>query len=178
MIEDPLGQALRQSPARPAASAKDAMVAGRMPRSQRPQRAQQIADRALTDGENAGQGKDHQTEEGRPRARTGQGAKEAADWLGQLFVDALQLPPCGPRLARPAATPFAVEPSSAGLRTVGRRRAVPTAPVCGYTGHGSLLEWQCGSLPLLHQEGSFFARRPQNGQKSSLEPIRITPRML
>ena len=78
-------RAARQPPAGPAALGEDAVVAGGMARGQGTQGAQEVADGALADGQDGGQGQDDEAEEGRSREGTGQGVEEGTGRLGQCW---------------------------------------------------------------------------------------------
>src|SRR5204863_4467390 len=98
--------------------------------------------------------------------------EQGAGRLGQGVMGTAELAASGAGLARLAVPALAVKAASTASLAAVRRRATAlvrrraAARGGGYTGHGSLLDVEDGRLPSLHQEGSFFATPPQNGQKS------------
>src|SRR5262249_47003438 len=62
--------------------------------------AKQVGDRAPAQGEDRGQGQEEESAMDRARERRFEGVEDGADLLGQLLVEAFQLPPCGAGLAR------------------------------------------------------------------------------
>ncbi len=89
VMEDPTGQALRQSPGRPAAFAEDPVVAGGVAGGQGTEGPQEVADGAAADGQDRGQGQRHEAKEGGPSEGASQGAEEGAGRLGYSAVGAL-----------------------------------------------------------------------------------------
>ena len=80
-----------------------------MPGSQGAEGAQEVADGALTRGQEGGQSQDDEAQEGRPGKSARQGSEEGARRLGHLLANVLEPAARGAGLARAAAPLLAVD---------------------------------------------------------------------
>jgi len=111
MLENPMDQAMRQSPARPTTSTKNAMVARWVTWGQCPQGTQKITDRALAHGEDRSQCQNDKTEKRKSAERACQTLEKRTGRLGQSGVHTLQLTAGEESFMRSTAAVFAIQTS-------------------------------------------------------------------